>query len=1099
MFKKIMTNGIRPLTKLVAVAIFATTVIGSAVYAEKNDGAYEFVKTNNGVIVVIGADDATSILECAKKTDATIQLLHTNATIVEKLRKQIDKSSSAQIRVQKWDGGKLPYAKRLINQLICINDLPSLTELKRVVAPYGQIILSTKIAKSFKSNDDSFDFTAKGQWAVAKMPYPKTIDSWPNRFYNAAKSNISKDQEVGPPNRIRWKGPEDWANSHNRNNSIMAVISAGGRLYSIMNKIPICIDDMPDRWFIICQDAFNGKELWRKPIDKWGFEAWELNFQKFSRPEHIVGRLVADEKHLYATLSLNAPLVQIDGATGKVLQTYKETMFCDEIVLKDGLLVLSVNTEAQKAGSISKDGIVTKRIVAIDATSGEVQWINDGAFKGFSNVFGTYSSLQRMTRLNILTGTDTVYIVNGNAIVCLSLFDGKERWQSTRTYGMNSMEKGAVLSGRFTMTPYKDWLFIHQRTKYLGGNKKKKTLHQSRLICLNSADGKIVWESDVGTFSFGGPDLYINKGLVWTDSIPTKDKKTKYDIFLVGRDPATGEIIEKISTKMVYSNGFHGRCYRGRATEKFSITGKFGTEFVDFNTGENYKNDWLRAVCGYGFVPANGLLYVPPHSCTCDLNAKINGFFALSSELIDDIKEEAENTFEKGVAYNNTNRTKASAKDWTHYRKDAWRLAGSTAKIEGQLESSWSKSFASSASSPIIVGKVAYMSIVNRNKIVALDCAKGTEIWSYMLDGLVDTPPTYYEGKLLFGDRNGWVTCLEAQSGKLAWRYRVAPSNRQVMIKGNLESPWPIHGSIVVYNERAYILAGRSTFLDGGMFLNSIDPHTGELLVSRRLDSRALETKKGSVVSTKSDLLVQGADGLYLRNIPLNSENLTLDSEGESTVSFFSPKKDGKNTPVLCSISALLDNKYSNRTYVSFGGQARADMIVADKDSIFGFRAFPLYWGSREKGNNNPGGNTHIAKNRHHTPGSGTYSLFCKKRLEFAPVKKNTRGYSELDSDFTWQQSGLPRILAMTVTADSLIIAGIPDVIGKDNPWAAFDGELGGILQIRDKKTGELRQEIKLEAPPVFNGIAVTEGQLIISLKNGKVLSIKKKIKSEKL
>jgi hypothetical protein len=79
----------------------------------------------------------------------------------------------------------------------------------------------------------------------------------------------------------------------------------------------------------------------------------------------------------------------------------------------------------------------------------------------------------------------------------------------------------------------------------------------------------------------------------------------------------------------------------------------------------------------------------------------------------------------------------------------------------------------------------------------------------------------------------------------------------------------------------------------------------------------------------------------------------------------------------------------------------------------------------------------------------------------------------------------------MTVTADALIVAGIPDEIGKDNPWAAFDEELGGILQVRDKKTGELRQEIKLEAPPVFDGIAVTEGQVLISLKNGTIVCYK--------
>ena len=44
------------------------------------------------------------------------------------------------------------------------------------------------------------------------------------------------------------------------------------------------------------------------------------------------------------------------------------------------------------------------------------------------------------------------------------------------------------------------------------------------------------------------------------------------------------------------------------------------------------RNDWLRAMCHYGFMPCNGLLYVPPHHCFCYPGVKMKGFLALAGD-----------------------------------------------------------------------------------------------------------------------------------------------------------------------------------------------------------------------------------------------------------------------------------------------------------------------------------------------------------------------------------------------------------------------------------------------------------------------------------
>jgi outer membrane protein assembly factor BamB len=56
---------------------------------------------------------------------------------------------------------------------------------------------------------------------------------------------------------------------------------------------------------------------------------------------------------------------------------------------------------------------------------------------------------------------------------------------------------------------------------------------------------------------------------------------------------------------------------------------------------------------------------------------------------------------------------------------------------------------------------------------------------------------------------------------------------------GQLESAWPVHGGVLVQNGTAYFAAGRSSQLDGGIYLYGVDAATGELAWSIWLGSNA--------------------------------------------------------------------------------------------------------------------------------------------------------------------------------------------------------------------------------------------------------------------
>jgi hypothetical protein len=70
---------------------------------------------------------------------------------------------------------------------------------------------------------------------------------------------------------------------------------------------------------------------------------------------------------------------------------------------------------------------------------------------------------------------------------------------------------------------------------------------------------------------------------------------------------------------------------------------------------------------------------------------------------------------------------------------------------------------------------------------------------------------------LLFGCRGGWAYALRATDGALAWKFSDLPGKRLISARGQLESAWPISGSVMVHEGMAYFAAGRQTFIDGGV------------------------------------------------------------------------------------------------------------------------------------------------------------------------------------------------------------------------------------------------------------------------------------------
>ena len=54
------------------------------------------------------------------------------------------------------------------------------------------------------------------------------------------------------------------------------MVSAGGKLFYYFDEGLFGITDqrIPERCSLVCRDAFNGRELWRRPLKAWGWREW---------------------------------------------------------------------------------------------------------------------------------------------------------------------------------------------------------------------------------------------------------------------------------------------------------------------------------------------------------------------------------------------------------------------------------------------------------------------------------------------------------------------------------------------------------------------------------------------------------------------------------------------------------------------------------------------------------------------------------------------------------------------------------------------------------------------------------------------------------
>jgi outer membrane protein assembly factor BamB len=289
-------------------------------------------------------------------------------------------------------------------------------------------------------------------------------------------------------------------------------------------------------------------------------------------------------------------------------------------------------------------------------------------------------------------------------------------------------------------------------------------------------------------------------------------------------------------------------CLGGAAETAPTILAKSGVRgglVVHLGCGDGKLTAALRAPCSYGFLPANGLLYMPPSPCFCYPGVKLSDFNALAANVLpvpgsDGRLVAPSERIERGPAYGsgilnperrtpNPDRQTPNPADWPTYRHDPARSGSTALSVPADVALLWQSRLGGMLTPPVVADGRLLVAQVDAHAIRCLNAADGKLLWSYTAGARIDSPPTVHQGAVLFGCCDGWVYSLRAADGALAWRFRAAPAARLIVSESQLESAWPCHGSVLVLDGLVYCTAGRSSFLDGGIRLYALDARTGQL------------------------------------------------------------------------------------------------------------------------------------------------------------------------------------------------------------------------------------------------------------------------------
>ena len=1043
-----------------------------------------------GLVVHVGCGDGRLTTGLGANDSLLVQGLDTDPTNVDMSRAHIQSlRRGGKVSADVFDGRHLPYVDDLVN-LIVAEDLGevAMTEVMRVLRPGGVAMIK---------QDET--------WSKSVKPWPDDIADWTHYLYDSQGTSVSDDRVAGHPKGLRWTGGPFWARSHEHTASMQAMVSAGGRVFYVMDEGPIESIQLPSKLVLTARDAFNGTILWQRPLRDWGNPLFPLK----SGPGWMPRRLVAVGDRVYIAPGIGQNLLCLDAVTGEVLHAYDETTTTFELIVSDAVVFAAVDTDQELCDYNQQDANCWKER---DRASTRWQWNRDVGTRVVRAIGADDGKLlwQRempVAPMTLAADSRMVCFYDGSAVVALDRHTGTELWKADV---LDVPKFGTGYSG----------------PRLIIGEDQVLLSPTGHIVAVCAETGKILWsvkdKPRSGHFSL--EDFYVIGDRVWALQRRNSGAFTTYNL-------KDGTKLEEYSNPL-RSFYIHQRCYPGRATQRFQLAPMMGILVYDMDQDEWFNNHWIRGGCTYGVMPANGMIYTTPNACACYYQSKLNGFNAVAPIAQPAEAPPAEQRLAKGPAFDKAGRSSSEirAEDWPTFRHDSTRSGCAETDVPAEVSKTWQKDFGTKLTQPVAGGGKLLFSAVDTHTVYALDSGSGQEAWQFIAGGRVNSPPTLYQGLAIFGCADGCVYALSLADGQLAWKFQAAPNDRKLVSYGQVESVWPLPGSVLIQDEKLYCVAGRSMFLDGGLRMVILNPETGELVSENVMDNQVPGTEQqlddllmGKHMPVAMPDILSG-DGKY---VYMKSQTFTPDGRRVRVVPQRPDTQYDEEVHLFSPIS-FLDDGWHQRSYWIYGraaGEGWAEfqlppkrvpcgrILCFDEQNAYGYARDPELMC-----------NTSISEYRLYSAAKTPSRKVGIPKLEGTWIKgqypadnslaAHTVDWKQLAQqpreklsalDYNWIHEE-PDVLAkaMVLTKNRLFIAGPRDVVDEKQMWgrsnesefqekmaeqtAWLDGKHGGFLQVFSKTDGKRLAEHKLEHLPAFDGLIAANGSLYMVTQHGSIV-----------
>jgi outer membrane protein assembly factor BamB len=518
--------------------------------------------------------------------------------------------------------------------------------------------------------------------------------------------------------------------------------------------------------------------------------------------------------------------------------------------------------------------------------------------------------------------------------------------------------------------------------------------------------------------------VFVAGGSLWLGGFkpfPAKRGPSWGAYFATQCDLATGKVLMHIEPE---NPGHHHRCYSNKATDRYILGGRRGTEFIDLKSGDVL---WNSCACG------------------CYVGVKLTGFHALAPQRQkSEVRSQKSERLEKGPAYGQIGNRQSpieNSDEWPTYRHDAQRSGSTRMSVPAGLRRAWRAEFGGKLSAPTVAGGKVFMSSVDGHRILATDADSGRLTWDFTGGAGIDSPPSLYRGRVLFGCRDGYVYSVRASDGQLAWRLQAAREGRRIAACGRLESASPVIGSVLLKDDALYATAGRSSYADGGIDLYRLKPETGGILSRTPIYSPDPETGKqpkhlapAVMLGARADILTADENCIYLRDMAFDKSGAEL-PEGQAH---------------LFTLTDFLDDSWPHRSYWIFGTKCSLSTGCSGRDRKLIYGRLLVFDESKIYG---------YGRSQVHSRDSGTT---------------------------LWQKPLKIQVRAMVLAGKVLFIAGAG--AGADSEPEGRGDNKAAILMAISASDGTEMATYPLDSPPIFDGMAAAYGRLYVSMTDGSLV-----------